>query len=647
MQIVRIPTPLQGNPLYPLPAGFFDLDPEGQRRARVNACRQWLLPFDNDEDKANARVASLHYFDSYYLHPDPDNNFDPLFYDEPPLPAAPMHWEMIRAWALYRLNIDIWPRGAAKSTWMRKDIGLCTLTRPSYSTVYATSTHENAKFTGQVLKDLCYENQRVFDDWAPEYGGRLKPVRGEAPTGIEFFYLSNGSWIRCISAESRQRGIRPRRYRLDDPEYDPKASTSLTTLRDYMQTLLFKVALPMVMRGGCGVDWTATFVSKRHYAFHAMETVHTAEGEVAKDPRFNFWSRRIFKAAFEQDGKLVSCWPEMWPVDRAAKKADPSLAKKISLEEIRETIGTANFNSEYMASPGEAESRYFGELTKEKHRWWLTDVDELAYDNPRESYAHIHWHHKNIHKSETLKEFLSKRRLFITADTSYSAKADSDYKVATCMAIDYKTNELFVLDMWSGQTAEKVLNDNILRMADKWKVPTVHPELVKDSITLYESLLDSVRTRAVQELGLSHCPRVCKDNRPGNDNKEAKIAALLFRFEFGLIKIPEGKMDPCWQRLETQITDYNPEVEGGGVPHDDELDTVAMSRKIIRGRLSESPALEDQVVEPFIDRLLRGETHSNGLPIGMGVDWSKVPSDVVDQLISLRSTDSQGGRTRA
>lgn len=637
MNIVRIPTPAEGNPLFPLPADYYELADDGQRKARVNACRQWLLP-GTDDQKAEARVCSLNFFDKYYLWPDTEASYDPLFYDEAPLPSPQMHWDMVRSWAVYRMNLDIWPRGGGKSSVMRKDIALCSISRPAYSTVYATSTHDNAKMTGQILKDLCYENPRISDDWAPEYGGRLKPVRGEAPTGIEFFYLNNDSWVRCISAESRVRGLRPRRFRLDDPEYDEKASTSLSILRAYMNRLLFKLALPMVMRGGCGVDWTATFVSKRHYAFHAMQTVQTPEGLAAKDPRFNFWHRHVIHAAYNDPaGNLVSCWPQMWPTTRAVKAADPALANRISLEEIRDTIGISNFNSEYMANPGEGDSRYFGDLIKEKHRYWFEDVDGLLADKPRLSSARIHWYHKDKLQSQTLSTFLAERRLFITADTSYTANSDSDYKVACCMAIDYKTNELFVLDLWSGQCHEKILVDKILHMADRWRVPTVHPELVRESISLYESLLDACRTRATTEMGLTFTPSILKDNKPGNDNKEAKIAALLFRFEHGLIKLPLGAGGPWWVRLESQIDEYNPEVEGGGVPHDDEIDCCSMSRKIIRGRLATAPLPEEEPTPTFVERLLAGETHLHGAPIGMGVDWSTVLPDVVDRLMQLRS----------
>ncbi len=134
----------------------------------------------------------------------------------------------------------------------KKSILLETLARPKFSVLYATSTGDNTKGVGQSIKDQYTFNERINDDFGPETpSGRLVPKRGEAPYGNTHMQLMNGSWLRCISAESKQRGGRPRLYILDDPEYDPKASTSMSLVREYMDQLLFKVVLPMVMRAGC------------------------------------------------------------------------------------------------------------------------------------------------------------------------------------------------------------------------------------------------------------------------------------------------------------------------------------------------------------------------------------------------------------
>lgn len=148
-----------------------------------------------------------------------------MFYDDEPLKSPKGHWDILRQWASSSRNIAIAPRGFAKSFLVRKSILLRMLTRPMYTILYATSTNDNAKGTGQSIKDQFQNNARIFDDWADEFPDkRITPRRGSS-VWYRVNAIKNGSWLRCISAESRQRGGRPRRYVLDDPEYDPRAST--------------------------------------------------------------------------------------------------------------------------------------------------------------------------------------------------------------------------------------------------------------------------------------------------------------------------------------------------------------------------------------------------------------------------------------
>jgi hypothetical protein len=70
-------------------------------------------------------------------------------------------------WGRNRTNITIAPRGSAKSYLVRKASLVRLVTRPMYSITYATSTADNAKTTGQSIKDQLINNQR-FPDHEPE-----------------------------------------------------------------------------------------------------------------------------------------------------------------------------------------------------------------------------------------------------------------------------------------------------------------------------------------------------------------------------------------------------------------------------------------------------------------------------------------------
>jgi len=637
MKIKKIKTREEGNDLFPLPQDYLELSDEGQREARVNACRQWLVPTSNPDDKSLRFIGSMLFFEQWYLNPDEEDDFDPMFFDEEPVPVPDGHLGIYKDWATNRSSLIIAPRGFAKSNCIRKSILLQMLSRPGFSFIYATSTNDNAKQTGQIIKTQFQQNERIFDDWAPEMpDNRIIPRRGESSFGTELMYLKNGSWFRAISSESRQRGGRPRCYVLDDPEYDPRASTSMSVLRSYMDTLLFKVVLPMVTRPDTSIRWLATFVSRRHYAWHGMETQETEHGTKAKDSRFDHWSRMIIKAAYtDSSDKLVSCWPEMWPVDREAKEKDPRIQDRISLEEIKEQIGSANFASEYMADPGASDDVFFPEL-KEKHSWWVSGVDALYGDTPHSSLTFINWTDlEGQNRKMPISEFLSESWLFMTVDTSWTATKDSDYKVCTVMAAT-PDNELFILDVWSGQCDENTLVRKIFEVADKWRVPSIHPEVVKQSFALYQTLDTLVKQRAVEMIGVDHLPRI-KPLKVGMISKQSRIASLQFRFENGLIKLPiQKRMDPHWRQLFDQIEQFNPDVPDGGLAKDDHIDTVAMSGSILKGRAI-NPSRESEDDRTPEERILDGEfSDENNIP---WIAKTQITPDLVNQVIARRIED--------
>jgi phage terminase large subunit-like protein len=644
MEIKRIPTRAEGNDSYPLPADYDSLTLDGQRQARVNACRQWLLHEDDFEAKGNNLVASVWWFDRYYLWPDEDADFNPLFYDDTPLETPDFHWVLLRQWASYRLTAAVAPRGSAKSYLNCKDMLLRLITRPAYSFVYATSTHPNAREVGERIKRQLINNQRLHDDFAPEFEGRIVPRRGEGSFSTEHMILNNGSWLRLLSASSKQRGGRPRRYRLDDPEYDPKSSTPMSVLRAYMSELLFKIVIPMVTRPDTGVDWVGTFVSKRHYLWHAMQLDETPEGQRAKDPRFNRWARLVIPAAIEEDGVMTSCWPDMWPTTRAERlqlaTTRPRFKEALSLEEIRETIGAGNFASEYLASPGDGEGAFFGELDEQLHGWRFEEIDDRL-DQPLVTSTYICWTERRdnelITQRMALPEFLRNyARTFITADTSHTSGKDSDFKVCCLMAVTPQ-NDLFVLDLWARQGQESELVRGIFEMADRWKCPTVHPESIRQGVSLYNALSSIVSTRANDMAGVEHLPKIVKLN-PGISEKQDKIAGLQFRFEHGKIKLPLWRREQLpWRHLFDQIESFNPEAQDGGLEKDDCLDAVSMSQFVLKGRLSKAGAPGAQ--KTLFERLRDGDFVDNGFHIGEGLDINQLSAQQINEILDARTPD--------
>jgi phage terminase large subunit-like protein len=646
--------PEEGNAMWPLPADYLTLTPEGQRLARVNACSQWLVPTNDLRVKATRFAGSVNFFDQWYLHPDWEEDFNPYFYDDDPVDPPAGHFAIYRMWAMSPRSIAIAPRGYAKSNCFRKTALLQMLTRPAFSFIYATSSVDNAEQTSQILKTQFIGNKRIFDDIAPEFpDGRITPKRGEASFGVELMYLNNGSWFRAMSAESRQRGGRPRVYALDDPEYDPKASTSMSILRSYMERLLFKVVMPMVTRRDTSVRWLATFVSRRHYAWHAMMTELLADGsKVAKDPRFDQWARLILRSEYtDEDGTQQSAWPSMWPINRKVRDAKESLKGLITLEDIKEMIGTHNYNAEYLAQPGESEEVYFGNITQERHGWWLENPDSESDTDPHLSKSTFCWKNKTGDTERmALPEFLSSRvKLFATVDTSYTSTTDSDFKVCTVMAYDPVDAVLFVLDTWGGQVREPVLIEHAFRLAMKWHVPAIHVEVVRQSFSLYAAMESMVRQRADQITGMTP-PKVMKLN-PGVMDKTSKISALNYRFEHGLIKLPTWRrgLNP-WRILFEQIEQFNPDAENGGLAHDDFIDTVAMSMFVVRGRMERAVAVADDdsrlVIENPLEEIGEGNyvDKKYGLNIADAMNFNNI--SVEDALRIMKEPPTKSGGSR-
>lgn len=622
------------------------------RQARVNACRQWLLQCDDLDERTTRYVGSLWFFDRFFLWPEEEVDFNPLFYDDVPFVSPDYHWQVARQWISWRKNITIAPRGGAKSKFNQKDILLRMLSRMAYSFMYATSSHPNARETGETIKYQLLFNPRISDDWSPEMpDGRIAPRRGEGSFSTEHMRLTNGSWVRLISAQSKQRGGRPRRYRLDDPEYDPKAATSMSVLRQYMEELLFKVVIPMVTRPDTGVDWIGTYVSKRHYLWHAMQVEETPQGERAKDPRFNRWSRLHVPAVIDTPDGQVSCWRTMWPATRADRLQlaikDKRYLEGTSLEEIREDVGSAIFNSEFLGRPGDVEDSFFQvDLdSKGRHAWWFEDCDGLEETTPRISKTLICWHEtkKGVTslRKVPLEEFLQHHvRTFITLDTSYTSGPDSDYKVAAVQAIT-NNNDLFVLDLWAKQCVEDRLVRAAFKMCDKWGVPSLHPEVVKESVSLFNTLYHIVSTRAEDMAGTSMLPAV-RPIKVGMIEKTAKIAGgLYFRFDHSKIKLPVWRRgDRIWRMLFNQIEEFNPEADDGGLQHDDCLDVVAMSQFVLKGRLSKAPPQQEEE-KSLKDRLVDGDfRRPDGSHAGHGLDLALLTYQDVQDILDAREQRS-------
>ena len=178
-------------------------------------------------------------------------------------------------------------------------------------------------------------------------------------------------------------------------------------------------------------------------------------------------------------------------------------------------------------------------------------------------------------------------------------------------------------------------------MADKWKCPSIHPEVIKQGIGLFHNIESIIKTRAIDMAGVTHLPAVKKLN-PGQLDKSSKIAALNLRFEHGKIKMPLWKRNKAqWSRLLDQVEQFNPDAKDGGLQHDDELDCVCMSQFILRGRVR-APEKDPDAVDDPIEELKNGRvTDSMGNPIAFGVDFRNTPVEDILEILDQHEWENK------
>lgn len=601
---------IQPGPLWPLPSDYKELSKEGQRQARVAACRQWLRDLKHLPD-------CVRLFAHLYLVPVRDETgaviFDPLFYNDW-VPRPAFHDESIALHARYRFVAEVMPRGAAKTTELRLLALFKVVTRPGHGIVYTTASHRLAEITGNHIRIQLTENQLLNDDWKPEYGGALKPDRGDAPWSSDFFVLRNRAWLKTSSVQALQRGLRPDDYFLDDPEYDPSASTDMQITRDEMEYLILRVILPMALRARSRVLWRGTFISQRHFLWAVMQDTEIDGQKVAALPEFREWARRVIDVV-GPDGRSI--WPRMWPTDAEERAALGLSPDTPTLADIEKYLGGPAFMAEMRGRPGTGGPAYFGRLTREDHGYqWRGPVD---LQHPITSQGSISMYRRTqggnlIQVDIPVAEFLRQSLVFVTVDPAYTESPTADFKVAMVLAVT-PLNELVVLDVWrSNRLPLSELVRQAFVLAERWGASCICPEKVREGAALVSAMMEVVRTQALAQMGVARLVAV-RPVHPGTASKKDRIASLLWRFSNGLIKLPLAQVPENFVPLLNQIRDFNPNAPDGGLTKDDDIDALSMAQAVVRTPRERVSGVVPRVSES-LQRLRQGHrTDRWGFPI--------------------------------
>lgn len=600
---------MQDNPFYPLPPNYPYLSEEEKSIARVEACMR--------QDTPEEYVAAWSFFRSYYLFPPASYGF----YKHGVVPSPQAHYELVYNEAANRLHIVAAPRSFAKSTLLREMNLLELLTRPFHEIVLFLAKEQFVWEQMMIYKKMLEYNQKIKEDFVPYWhermgiGDSFRPKRGDGLWSNTQIQTTIGSMLTGLPIMGASLGKRPHRIRFDDVEKSEslvkEPAEKITAFKDF----LLDVAYPMAEEG-CSLSIWGTLLSRRSFLYWLHKT---------DDPRIVDHFKRSFYAA-QMGGEYI--WKE---------KMGEAWA-----ESQKKVMGPAKFNTQYMNDPSADESRVLI-IHEDLCTYALDNVDQNSFMDPLHSQALCVSHRlvgyatndevKRPVTEKVVRPFgpaVSNMYRFITVDWAPTVSTNSDYSCIHVMGLEnsslYK-DTLWSLDLWLDKKRQNELVQMIYRYCLKWKVRFVGIESYGPQLELVERLREDLPNM----FGFGEfVPAVIPIKFPPHMEKADKIHGLEWRFDQFRVKLPKHRQRVWpYSQLFYQIENFTDDL--GNLDHDDAIDTLAMHLAIGK-RLKATGGPDILISKDPIEMLKAGRTHyDNGMPVGMAIDFGKIPFDVVDK----------------
>lgn len=593
--VPRAPTPVlsgaEGNEWHPLPPDYPQLDAEGQRLARVNACCLRATPADF--------VAAWAFFRATYLDPLPEG----VFYKRK-VESPPGHYQWVHDMARYGRNIHAAPRGSAKSTIIGLEVPLLlVLTRPYYYLLQILSIHAQVEKRFTIFQQQLCENEYILRDF-----GNLRPSKSDPRKwALNLLQLSNGASIEGVSVDGRKRGQRPDGIILDDPEYDPKNPAAETELSAHLERLLFRELLPMFDSDTGIFEWIGTLLSCKSGLY---------AGVTAQDPRFQNFNRRIYAASHQSGaGRRVFFWRQKW--------SEQALAAR------RTELGDLAYEAEYNNNPISDQDRVFY-LHPKRHFYWINGPELVHYgaDDQKITLAHDEW--------------LAGLRRLITVDLRHTEGRGgirSDFNGILVLGID-SDNVWWVLDLYLARCNVKYLMKKVWELCSQWRPALVGIESAAGQI-YFKGWVEEHADELEKLQGWR--PVIWSIRYKAKVSKEDRIVALEPRVTRGSLRLPGHLQDRYpFSELIRQMNQFTP--DGLSLDHDDALDCLAMVPYC--PRITPSGAV-DVGGEPLtiLEQLAQGRTHDDqtGLSLATAIDFSAIPEEVLLKFLDAREKVAYAG----
>jgi len=602
-----------GNPWYPLPPNYEQLDEVGQRLARMNVFQIAVGPEGTPEDLVYAWAL----FRNHYLMPKSAAKWFKRFKESPP-----MHYQLIHDMGQYSKNALAAPRSFAKSTLCNEAAMLLALVKEDYDIELIRATASKSRKNMSRIKRQLEDNELIKADF-----GELAPPRGKRTWSTERLELPNGSTIEGTSVKSALRGDRPDLIIVDDPEYDEdeeKEGRAMELLEDF-EVLLFQTMLGM-LDDGTGLFWIGTQISRRSFLYH----LNTGD-----DPRFEGWNRKVLAVCEMQNGKVVPgslVWEAKWDAQ--------------AVYDRMATLGTSAFNAEMMNAPGSGKEKTLY-LHPQLGVYRVEGPPPEKARDPFSSPAEIRFHEGVRHEDGDL-DFVEKvepfgawaRSLYRVALVDYAPTISpaSDYSCVQVLGFD-RTDTLWVLDGFLGKVRSDALQRIIWDLAYRWKVRAIGVE----AVSVQKHLADRIAFDLAKVAeGTGYIPRVVPIKYPARESKGERICGLEWRFNQFRIKYPIHRKNEFWvSQLWFQTENFTPDLTL--LRHDDAIDTVAMHQYLVR-RSGASRTHQQENVKTAADYLQQGVTHDEktGIPYITAVELDQLTDAVLEALAKRRQAVMDG-----
>lgn len=620
----------QGNKFYPLPHDYPALTGEGQRQARVDACRMQQTP----EELVHAWA----FFRDYYLRSLPEG----VWYQPPYAPSPPPHYQFIYDVGMYPRNVYACPRGFGKSKKLKELLLLFSQTRDHFRIVLVKASDEFVKDDFSEIMWQLENNERMIADF-----GSLRPRRGTAGSAWSGhkINLTNGFQMVGRSVMGKLLGLRPDLYVFDDAEFDPAMRVSPTILTEQMKYLYYNHVRP-AMRQGTSVLLVGTLLTRRSFLYYMART------KEVDDKRVGFFNR-VVHAVRRPDGGLL--WPEYWT--------------EAILREMEEEMGSASFAAQMMNNPGTESDRVL-RIDPHLGMYEITQPDSLLESDPLSSQATLVSRSRLTRKPTG--EQMDKRGLMnsveaqfvrqierplgpavsgmyriLVADPIRKPSSTSDY--ACCMVVGIERGKVYkdtwwVLDMRIGRVKEEVFINWIWDLGCKWRVKVVGIESASIQKHLVERTRDDFAERSVETgwmprvLPVKYTPDPARKFAAVEGGKPARICQLAWRFEQSRIKFPGHLMGkPPFSMLRQQIEDTTEDLKL--LQYDDAIDTLAMVPFVVKPAGKFNPeTVQDNGVMAL---LAKGERYFPGTksPLVAAVNASELTPEALAGMESRRAKE--------